>query len=78
MGLFGASLRTLGMSPGCHGAVPLQQPTLNLIGYCTGKPLCQSQNTSLLLWSLSQDSPACISVWSPPQGSLQGQTDLDW
>ena len=36
VGLFGVSLRTLGMSPGCHGAVPLQQPTLNLIGYCTG------------------------------------------
>ncbi len=40
VGLFGVSLRTLGMSPGCHGAVPLQQPTLNLIGYCTGKPPC--------------------------------------
>ena len=36
MGLFGVSLRTLGMAPGCHGAVPLQQPTINLIGYCTG------------------------------------------
>ena len=36
MGLFGVSLRTLGLSPGCHGAVPLQQPTINLIGYCTG------------------------------------------
>ena len=38
MGLFGVSLRTLGMAPGCHGAVPLQQPTLNLISYCTGCP----------------------------------------
>lgn len=36
VGLFGVSLRTLGMGPGCHGAVPLQQPTINLIGYCTG------------------------------------------
>jgi hypothetical protein len=36
VGLFGVSLRTLGMAPGCHGAVPLQQPTLNLISYCTG------------------------------------------
>ena len=36
VGLFGVSLRTLGMQPGCHGAVPLQQPTINLIGYCTG------------------------------------------
>jgi hypothetical protein len=36
VGLFGVSLRTLGLSPGCHGAVPLQQPTINLIGYCTG------------------------------------------
>ncbi|CAL8470608.1 g10150 [Coccomyxa elongata] len=36
VGLFGVSLQTLGLSPGCHGAVPLQQPTINLIGYCTG------------------------------------------
>ena len=53
MGLFGVSLRTLGMSPGCHGAVPLQQPTLNLIGYCTGEPCCQSSYVLPFLLFLS-------------------------
>lgn len=52
VGLFGVSLRTLGLSPGCHGAVPLQQPTINLIGYCTGA----------LRFLLSIHSPSTLSA----------------